>query len=254
MMTTSAYAHTPMNKLQRPIMVSFDAFGTLFTPRDDVAKLYRNIVFNECGLDVSVDHISSNMKNTLKYMTRTYPQYGKYTLTNNADNVKSWWTQVIIGSFLPNKLDQKTIDAVYDYFGSGNAYRVYDDVLPTLSELQKHDIKVSVISNLDSRFPKILQNLKLDKYFHPNNTFLSYNMNLEKPDRRVFEYVERQMECPNGLHIHIGDEIKKDLDAADSVNGWKGVLINRDHTIQLKDKLIINDLRDILSLFTWNQK
>lgn len=238
-------------KLQRPKLITFDAFGTLFSAKGSAPTLYSQLVKDHCGIHVPAKYLEQKFPDVMRSMMKDHPQYGKFTLFNTNDHVKEWWSRVIEKTFQPIELKSDTISALYAYFGLPESYQVFEDVIPLLAALKKDKVKMAVISNMDSRFPRIMEGLGLDEFFNDSNTFLSYNMLMEKPDPRVFIYAREKMVNSNeGYCWHVGDEIKKDLVAANNVKGWKGFLIDRDYYHKLDSgSLVIHDLRELKNFY-----
>ena len=239
--------HYMFPKLKRPKLITFDAFGTLFDLKDSAPALYSQLVKNHCGIHVPPKYLERRFPDVMRSMMRNHPQYGKFTLLNVADHVQEWWFRVIKQTFHPIELEPATISELYTYFGSPESYQVYEDVVPLLAAIKKDMIKVAVISNMDSRFQHIMDGLGLDDFFDKSNTFLSYDMLMEKPDPGVFIYARHKMiHGDDGYCWHVGDEVKKDYIAANKVKGWKGFLIDRDNSRKLEsDSLVLHDLRDL---------
>lgn len=272
---STAVKSSPRNlpKLSRPRLVTFDAFGTLYEPREDVPSKYASLVKDHCGIDVRPEVLRNNFGSSMKRMVSEHPHYGKYTLLdperqNTSDSssqlyhhVREWWESVIKQTFEPIELPADTLVMLYDYYSSAEAYQVYADVVPLLKSLvEKDHIPVALISNSDPRFDLVLKDLGLSQYFE-NKVFLSYHTGFEKPDPRIFTHVQDNIASNvtvdgnmyGGYCWHIGDELEKDCRAAAEVPGWKGILIDRTGSQgkgQLGDnQLIVGDLRQVRELF-----
>lgn len=187
-----------------------------------------------------------------------HPQYGKFTLVDNPqqDHVKLWWDGVIERTFAPIELPTDTITMLHDFFSSGQAYEVYRDTVPLLKKLQQDNIPMAIISNSDVRSLKVLDSLNLLQFFD-GNVFLSCDTGLEKPDSRVFQFVEsefRKKGLSHGQIWHVGDDPRKDSMAAANVPGWKGILIDRSdsgtaNTEPSPNQVVVRDLREVAELY-----
>lgn len=246
------------SKLKKPKLITFDAFGTLYTPRDDIPQLYSSIVKKHSGIYVPPESLRANFPVALKEMLTLHPHYGKHTLVQNSaegfDHTRQWWSSVLKKTFAPVELPEATINALYDYFDTEEAYFVYDDVIPALDALAKDGIPIALVSNSDSRVFTILENLKLLRYVE-GRIFLSHEIGFEKPDPRLFHHVKDTLspQLAEGDECwHLGDDLEKDIKAASNVPGWRGILIDRTNEFQpadLEDVLAITDLRDLPSLY-----
>lgn len=88
------------------------------------------------------------------------------------------------------------------------AYKGVDDLLDNLSK----EYELYVISNgsIDVQYYK-LNKLDLTKYF--KNIFLSEEIGFAKPNKQFFEYVHKQLNCPQKDKVLvIGDSISADIE------------------------------------------
>lgn len=84
------------DRAARPLLLTFDAFDTLFTPVEPIAKQYRDVAL-EFGLDFAEDDIMKSFKKEFKAMNTAYPNYGKET----SMTPEEWWTQLIAATLTP---------------------------------------------------------------------------------------------------------------------------------------------------------
>lgn len=77
-------------KLRRSTLLTFDAFGTLITPREPIAKQYADAATRH-GLSGFTEHdIDQRFRHAFKEESRQSPNYGKATGLGAA----RWWTNV----------------------------------------------------------------------------------------------------------------------------------------------------------------
>lgn len=239
-----------MNNLTR--LVSFDAFGTLYVPRELVALQYHKIA-KGFGIQKSASQIELDFPKCYTFMTNKFPNYGKYS--QEIASCDEWWLELIvrlleIPCFRDNRRSNQVCKNILDHFVSKDAYRVYDDVIPTLQYLSKKraagDLRVIISSNTDASLVKVIKNLGLSEYF--DSVYLSYDLGESKPTQAFFNKIRVLEGISNASQIvHIGDELKKDyIGSIDS--GWNGILLNREISKEQIDEAnirVINDLRDI---------
>ncbi|KAI7896567.1 HAD-like domain-containing protein [Mucor mucedo] len=130
---------------------------------------------------------------------------------------KSWWKELVYATFIqagiqPKELDPKFDElyhAIYTRFTTAEAYSVFPDVLGTLKELKMHGFQMGVISNSDERVVKVIENLKLDKYF--DFVLASSLAGTEKPNRSIYEQALKL--AGNNVRaqdaLHVGDDVNK---------------------------------------------
>ena len=72
------------------LILTFDAFGTLFKPREPIAKSYADTA-RSCGLSgFTNDQIASSFRDAFKEESRRAPNYGKKI----GMAAPQWWTNV----------------------------------------------------------------------------------------------------------------------------------------------------------------
>ncbi|KAL2129822.1 hypothetical protein VTI74DRAFT_7271 [Chaetomium olivicolor] len=195
----------------RNLLLCFDAFGTLFTPKQPIAEQYA-IVARQCGLDgFSVDQVKASFKAAFSEEFKAHPNYGRASGMGAA----RWWTNVINNTFQPLvkppcKLPVDLAPRLLHRFSSNEGYTLspgVDALLRSLKKQQHHRssrIIVGVITNSDDRVPSILTSLGLRvspfRFGSPVNFdqvvgqeydvdmhCISYDVGFAKPDRRIFD-------------------------------------------------------------------
>lgn len=172
----------------RTLLLTFDAFGTLFHPRLPVPEQYAATA-HQFGLSrttVTPDKLETAFRDTYRAQMRQYPNYGRAdVLRGQYGGPRQWWEEVIRGSFRrvlstengetrPETPEEHVPDAIVesllDRFAGAEGYALYDDVLPFFRRMRKlksehkwsfDRIIVGVISNSDDRVPAVLKSLGL---------------------------------------------------------------------------------------------
>lgn len=79
-----------LSKAKPNLLLCFDAFGTLFSPKSSVAQQYAEIA-RECGISsFSDDELQSNLLAAIKEERKKNPNYGQAT----GLGATGWWTNV----------------------------------------------------------------------------------------------------------------------------------------------------------------
>ena len=100
-----------------------------------------------------------------------------------------------------------------------------------------------MLTNWDQRIRSLSTAIGLDLIFE--SIFISSEIGFEKPDRRIFGHVEKQMALqPNNL-LHIGDNPSRDADGAINA-GWNALILDSDN--QNSGYYRITRLGELLSL------
>lgn len=250
---------------KKNILLAFDAFGTLFTPRQPIAIQYGYLARRHGLNGLKEDDIQASFHKAFKEEASERPNYGK----SIGMKAPEWWANVITNTFTPliptsTKLPERLIPDLLDLFSSEEGYALYPDVMPLFQRLRRlkncrnedewpwQRTVVGVITNSDDRIPGILQSFGLkvgDKRFgnaHQlrasdaeeydiNFIVLSYDVGYEKPHKEIFEAADQVLEgvlVGSGAEaadfdkVFVGDEIEKDAQAA-SKAGWYGVFVDR---------------------------
>ncbi|EER34263.1 conserved hypothetical protein [Candida tropicalis MYA-3404] len=237
-----------MERFPRPNFISFDLFGTLYDPIKPVPEQYYEIASKEFGIHKSAESIEKEFPIVYNEMLEMYPNYGKGN--PKFENCDQWWGELIIRLF---KLDRHDDQAwalshrLIHHFTSDEAYKVYDDVMPTLKGLQERGIKLVAASNSDLKALTILDSLKIKSYFHCSEhfhcsgVFLSYDSGHSKPTKEFFDRIAlTEYKAQVNAHYkgtrapgqflannwHVGDSYSQDFVGAVRA-GWNGVLLDR---------------------------
>jgi 2-haloalkanoic acid dehalogenase type II len=100
----------------------------------------------------------------------------------------------------------------------------YPDTLKALEKL-KQNYKLGMISNTGYlAFKKLDELFKLDKYFEV--ILKSYEIEILKPDPKIFELMLKELKVKKDEVIMIGDSLPDDVKAAEKF-GIKGILLDR---------------------------
>ncbi|KAI8936952.1 hypothetical protein NX059_006180 [Plenodomus lindquistii] len=273
---------------KRTLILTFDAFSTLFHPRHPIEQTYathalsHNIPVGSLDDPSTLPTLLSHFKSAFQRYSRRYPNYGRYEPGNFP--VSDWWDKVIrltFAEYMPGRsqaqrmqdVPEDLVKGLISHFASKKGYELYPDVLPlfnrlrvakknaaTVSRLGVFDhIVVGVITNSDTRVPKILSSLGLkvgpwraghklavekntpkDKVYDVDFVVTSYHAGVEKPRAGIFDKARaagREIVLEKGWSwrsdgrelVHVGDDYEKDyLGANEEASEWKGVLLARE--------------------------
>jgi FMN phosphatase YigB (HAD superfamily) len=162
---------------RRLLLLTFDAFSTLFHPRRPVAELYASVA-HSYGLSPTVitpAKLQKTFKEAFKTQSRRFPNYGREeVLRGRYGGPRQWWSEVIQASFARalggevEQLPHGMTEYLLDLFASQKGYALYEDVAPLfekLTDLKRRGvfdrIVTGVISNSDDRVPAVLKCLRL---------------------------------------------------------------------------------------------
>ncbi|KHN99732.1 haloacid dehalogenase [Metarhizium album ARSEF 1941] len=249
-----------MNK--RNLLLCFDAFGTLFTPKSSVARQYVQVA-SQCGItSLTQDELQPHLLAAIHQERRRNPNYGKDT----GLGATRWWTNVIQATFKPlipdgQPLPPTLVPELMRRFASSQGYDAVPNLIPTIRAFRQEKARrgfeqlvIGVVSNSDDRVPGILSSFGLsvsplrygtpgappEKEYDIDFHCMSYDVGVEKPDARIFRAAETMLsrviagragrapspaELGRWQKVHVGDEYAKDVVGAARA-GWKPVLLD----------------------------
>jgi putative hydrolase of the HAD superfamily len=182
--------------------VTFDVGNTLITTWPSVGHFYSEIAARHgCG-GVSPEVFEQRFR-------AVWP--GRIHLSET----RAGWEQVVDEVFdgLVDIPPSRTFfSEIYDRFAQADAWRIYDDVLPTLDRLATLGFRLAVISNWDDRLRDLLRRLKLDVRFE--TIVVSSEIGHAKPDPAIFAEAISCLGLPANRILHIGDSAEADLHGA----------------------------------------
>lgn len=212
-------------RFPRPRLITFDAFGTLYTPRGSVAQQYSEIA-KRYNVHVTEDEVSDRFKSAYNQVVEQYPNYG----VKQGLSVQDWWRKIVQLTFQGKNLSEEGIDGLYNHFNTKDAYHFYPDAYSTLHEFSHRKFNMGILSNSDARMRMTMEDMGIEQLFGANNVCLSYETGYEKPHEDAFLNAQKLMlkgDFDPHNCWHVGDDIKKDFEGALKV-GWNSILVDRE--------------------------
>lgn len=229
-------------------VVTLDATGTLFRPRESIGRTYvhgweqvaREKLPSE-RRDAAEKAINARFPAAFRSLSASDPNFGA---GSDSTSAFPWWKRLVLdvvndrdvfpSAPLPRELEDPFARALYEQFASAGAWKVYDDVLPTLDRLKDQGVALGVISNFDERLAGVLRGHGLDSYFDVVTT--SFQHGLAKPHASIFEATFDALMEASGSHrtgdserydtcLHIGDHRVKDYDGARAAGASARLLV-----------------------------
>ena len=194
--------------------VTFDVGGTLLEPWPSVGHVYARVA-EQFGLrGVSAEGLT-------RRFGRAWRARGGF------DYSRAAWFTLIRESFAglsKQPPEEDCCTAIFEAFAQPDAWRVYDDVKPTLIRLRDSGVRLGLVSNWDERLRPLLCALKLDPWFEV--IVISHEVGRTKPDPVIFWQAAHALSLPAETILHVGDSAREDLGGAVQV-GMKGLLLHR---------------------------
>lgn len=206
-----AAVSSPAGKIRA---VTFDVGHTLIEPREAVGAVYAEAAARHGGTIPSPAELEHRFQVAL----------GK---AGSAVNTRDDWARIVDDTFaglIAPPPSETFFPELFEHFAQPTAWRIYEDVWPSLEELARRGFRLAVISNWDDRLRTLLEALQLATHFEV--IVISCEQGCAKPARAIFESVARQLRLPPAEIFHVGDNWEADVRGARAA-GFHAVQISR---------------------------
>ena len=198
-------------------VISFDVGFTLIYTEPPVGTIYAKIA-SRFGYHLNGEEVNSRFRETWKTKS-SRDQKEKMKALANEDQAYQWWKGIVKES-LGNKVDPGDVDDIFSIcfqeYAKGDHWRLYPEVLPTLTTLRSMGFRLVVLSNWDRRLLRTLKDLRLDNFFE--KIYISTLIGYAKPDPQAFQYVIDDLKVPSQEVLHVGDTLDEDILGAQQAN------------------------------------
>jgi putative hydrolase of the HAD superfamily len=184
--------------------ISFDVGGTLLEPWPSVGHVYADVAGRFGISDVAPEAL--NRAFGVAWKAR-----------KDFDYSRAAWRRLVVETFaeaLAPAPDGACFDAIYEHFAGPVPWRVFDDVLPTLTSARERGLKLAVVSNWDERLGPLLEALDIARHF--DVVVSSHSCGHTKPAGEIFLRAAEMLGFPAESVLHIGDSRAEDFDGAQS--------------------------------------
>jgi putative hydrolase of the HAD superfamily len=196
--------------------VTFDVGGTLMAPWPSVGHVYARVATAHIGFAADPERITRQFVNAWR-------SRGEF------DYSREGWFDLVRHSFHGvAEVTEALFTALYDSFSTHDAWRVYEDVIPTFEALQKRNIRLAVISNWDTRLKPTLKSVGLHDYFEVITVSGEHGHN--KPAREIFDHTADALKLAPNEILHIGDSEREDFHGARNA-GFHALHLDRDRAM-----------------------
>jgi putative hydrolase of the HAD superfamily len=213
--------------LPLPKVIYLDAVGTLFGVRNSVGSIYSEVASKygvNCQPELLDRFFYTAFKNSPQCIFPGVPA------ADIPMHEYQWWREINRQTFTAvGAIDQfpdfeEFFEYLYGYFSTPAAWAVYPDVIPALTNWQRSNVELAVLSNFDSRLHTVLERLDLAQYF--STVTISTEVSAAKPQPEIFTAALSKYECAPKLAWHIGDSLEEDYLGADNA-GLTAIWLNR---------------------------
>lgn len=182
--------------------ITFDVGGTLIEPWPSVGHVYAEVAARFGVRSIEPETLTQNFIRAWKARA-------------SFDYAQESWFGIVRETFGEHaaQLPREFYHAVFERFVEGDAWRVYEDVRPTLAALAGRGMKLGIISNWDARLRPLLANLDLSRHF--SSIVISCEVGATKPDARLFARAVEELGVAADELLHVGDSVEMDVRGAE---------------------------------------
>ncbi|MEO0949021.1 MAG: HAD-IA family hydrolase [Cyanobacteria bacterium J06641_5] len=199
----------------RPRVAFFDAVGTLFGIRGSVGEIYRDIAAEFGVTDPSA---AADLNRAFGEAFRAAPPaaFPDVAIAEIPTQERAWWRAVVAATFAGAHLQVTDFEAffavVFEHFATAAPWELYPDTIAALAQLQAAGTELGIISNFDSRLPRVLQALGIARYFQ--SVTVSTLTGAAKPAAQIFQVALAKHATTPEAAWHIGDSRQEDWEGA----------------------------------------
>ena len=203
--------------------VLFDAGATLVHPDPPVEAVYAR--------EFAADGARFSDGDLYRALSRAWKELQAAPAADRYGGVRGeteFWKGLLgrVRFFLDGEpVSDAAFERLAEHFRNPAAWRIYDDVVATLEELRRRELKLAIVSNWDSYLPKLLAALELDRFFPV--VAVSAIEEVGKPDPEIFRRVCGRLGVGAAEALHVGDSPSDDYDGARGA-GLSALLLDRD--------------------------
>lgn len=199
--------------------IVFDVDDTLYEQILPFKKACQKVLKEE--IDIEKMYHRSRYYSDLKFEdsrngTMTMKEYHIYRVQKAAED---------LGVFLS---DEEAYEFQLEYKKNQAHLEIPKELENLLEKLAKDkNIKLGIITNGPSEHQWFkVKSLELEKYIPKGNIIVSYDVGINKPDKKIFEEMEKRLNLDNDKLLYVGDSLENDVGGANAAK-WKVIWINR---------------------------
>ena len=218
-------------------LLTVDAAGTLLKPWPSVGAVYGKAARKK-GIQVDDTDLDTQFG-------KAFNEVQKIAHKHQGEE-KEFWRKVVKLTFQPSysgDLMDELFEELWELFARGEPWKLADQAVQTLTMLKDQNYRLAVLSNNDSRLRSVLRDLQVDHLFE--HLFISSELGFEKPQREIFQAVEKTLQVNPQEIMHLGDSYSRDYFGAEE-SGWNPVLYGSD----TQAKVQIEKFPELLNLLS----
>ena len=228
-------------------IVFFDAGETLLHPHPSFPELFARVA-NESGYPLAVPRVNEVQQQLAPHLVELAHETGIEKPSLDPDDSLVFWSHLYRRLLAELDIeDEALVQRMYDTFSSSASYRLFDDALPALKEIEGAGYRLGLISNFEEWLEEMLVELEVGHVFE--TSVISGIEGIEKPDPEIYRIAVERVGVAPDLSVHIGDSPKMDVEPAESV-GMKTILLDRYNRYPETKGPRVRSLREVPSLLT----
>ena len=205
-------------------VVFFDAGETLLHPHPSFPELFAQVA-NEKGYPMEVERVHEVQQRLAPHLVELAEETGIDKPSLDPDDSLVFWGHLYRRLLAELDIeDEALVGEMYSTFSSSASYRLFDDALPALKELEGAGYRLGLISNFEQWLEEMLVELEVGHIFE--TSIISGIEGLEKPDPEIYRRALERADVAPEAAVHIGDSPKMDVEPARSV-GMRTILLDR---------------------------
>jgi len=205
--------------------IFFDVGATLLAPATDEGVTFTRLA-RELGITIDPAEVIAKVPLMYGLYEQLYEQDDSFW--DDENRARAIWIEMYeyMASMLgiPPQLRRGLADTVYQYYFSSEAWKLFDDVLPTLEMLRQSGLRLGIISNWDQTLTEIIEGLDIAPYFE--TIISSADVRLHKPLPEIFQLALDNLDVGASEAMHVGDHLYADAAGAARM-GMTPVLLDR---------------------------
>ncbi len=202
--------------------VFFDAGNTLFEVHPSVGAWYAEVA-RQYGTVCDSRQVEEHFRAEWDIRSRGNASSRRQT----PEDERNWWrglVQAVMDRAGGVRRFEAFFDELYELFAGGRVWRVFPEVESVLSACRERGLVLGIVSNWDSRLPRICEALGLT----PKVDFVlaSAVVGVAKPDPQIFHLALRRAGVAAAEAVHVGDSLQEDVRGATAA-GLKALWLAR---------------------------
>lgn len=201
--------------------IVFDAVGTLIEPDPPVADVYRAAALRQ-GVAIELSDVTSRFRRAFLDDENTE---ARGSLETDEQNELRRWRR-IVGTVLPELSDlDRAFTELWEHFGRSDAWRYFDDVVPSITALAPFCVPMAIASNFDGRLRNVIGGSDgISDLLCA--VVISSEVGYRKPHPAFYDAVCNRLGLAPRQILYVGDDVENDLRGSQRA-GFRAVLIDR---------------------------